>query len=419
MASKRSVSGYFQIFFMLMTAGIIFASSEIALSQIVLNQDPRNPHLWEWGRVLNPSVVYDTTKQLYELWASDGYVAFRAISLDGRAWWAHEYGWDQDLTAAFSIQFLYAANVVRVDSSYYMYYSAQEMDGSIDIGLATSTDGETWTQHPSSPIIRPGLAGSWNSSMVAYPIVIIQDNQIKMWYSGSPDGIRTETGLATSADGIHWTEEVNNPVLRRGASFELDYKCAAVAGVTFVDNLYYLIYTAIDSIDVYSYCLATSSDGTTWTKSAANPLLRTGLQDSWNQNRLGGGTLLYNKGNFQFWYCADGTYNYFLMGYATSDNLVGVIKLQNNIPNEVRLEQNYPNPFNPSTTIRYNLPHKSHVMLTIFNNLGQRVKDIAVGEQEAGQHEVRFDSAGLSSGVYYCRLQAGDRVQTKKLMLIK
>ena len=69
------------------------------------------------------------------------------------------------------------------------------------------------------------------------------------------------------------------------------------------------------------------------------------------------------------------------------------------------LHQNYPNPFNPSTTIRYTLPLRSHVTLTIFNTLGEKVGEIHNGEADAGNHEARFDAGDLASGVYLYRLQ--------------
>jgi hypothetical protein len=89
------------------------------------------------------------------------------------------------------------------------------------------------------------------------------------------------------------------------------------------------------------------------------------------------------------------------------------------VPAMFSLEQNYPNPFNPSTTIRYRLPYTSVVELTVLNSLGQLVATLVQGEQLAGDHEVRFDVAGLSSGVYFCRLRADDFVAVKKLVLVK
>jgi hypothetical protein len=83
------------------------------------------------------------------------------------------------------------------------------------------------------------------------------------------------------------------------------------------------------------------------------------------------------------------------------------------------LTQNYPNPFNPSTTIRYGLPNRSHVKLTVFNTLGQQLALLQNGEQEAGYHEVKFDGRNLTSGVYLYRMEAGGYVETKKCVLVK
>lgn len=95
------------------------------------------------------------------------------------------------------------------------------------------------------------------------------------------------------------------------------------------------------------------------------------------------------------------------------------------VVNEYRLDQNFPNPFNPSTTIRYGLPQRSYVTMSVFNTLGQQLAILQNSLEEAGNHEVRFDAAGLSSGVYFYRLQvrpvdAGrEVVMTKKLMLLR
>ena len=87
--------------------------------------------------------------------------------------------------------------------------------------------------------------------------------------------------------------------------------------------------------------------------------------------------------------------------------------------NEFRLNQNYPNPFNPSTTIRYALPSRAQVTLTVFNTLGQHVATLVNEIQDPGYHDVRFDGSGLASGVYFYRLQAGDVVQSKKLIVLR
>jgi hypothetical protein len=99
--------------------------------------------------------------------------------------------------------------------------------------------------------------------------------------------------------------------------------------------------------------------------------------------------------------------------------LTGVQERNNGVPGGFKLEQNYPNPFNPATTIRYSLPHKSQVLLTVYNTLGQQVATLVQGQQEAGSYEVQFDGYALASGVYFYRIQAGTFVATKKLILMK
>lgn len=83
------------------------------------------------------------------------------------------------------------------------------------------------------------------------------------------------------------------------------------------------------------------------------------------------------------------------------------------------LFQNFPNPFNPSTTIRYALPQRAHVVMTVFNALGQQVAHLVDEMEEPGEHIAKFDGRHLASGVYFYRLQAGEFVQTKKLVILR
>jgi hypothetical protein len=89
------------------------------------------------------------------------------------------------------------------------------------------------------------------------------------------------------------------------------------------------------------------------------------------------------------------------------------------VPAAYVLCQNYPNPFNPSTTIRYALPQTSFVTLTVYNTLGQQVAELVNEQQQAGYHDVVFRGDGLASGVYFYRIQAGDFVDVKKLILLR
>jgi rhodanese-related sulfurtransferase len=89
------------------------------------------------------------------------------------------------------------------------------------------------------------------------------------------------------------------------------------------------------------------------------------------------------------------------------------------MPKAFALSQNYPNPFNPSTSIRYALPHKSQVLLAVYNTLGQQVATLVQGLKEAGSYEVKFDGTALASGVYFYRLQTSNYVETRKLLLLR
>ena len=97
----------------------------------------------------------------------------------------------------------------------------------------------------------------------------------------------------------------------------------------------------------------------------------------------------------------------------------GVAEQVNGKPREFLLMQNYPNPFNPTTTIRYGLPNRSHVLLAVFNTLGQQVAILQNGEQDAGFHEVKLDGSRLASGVYFYRIQAGEFVHISKMLLMQ
>jgi hypothetical protein len=88
------------------------------------------------------------------------------------------------------------------------------------------------------------------------------------------------------------------------------------------------------------------------------------------------------------------------------------------LPKSIFLFQNFPNPFNPGTVISYSLPKAATASLKIFNALGQEVASLVDERREAGNYQATW-YADVPSGIYFYRLQAGDFVETKKMMLLR
>ena len=92
---------------------------------------------------------------------------------------------------------------------------------------------------------------------------------------------------------------------------------------------------------------------------------------------------------------------------------------ENSTPRKYKLSQNYPNPFNPATTIAFDLPVSGHVILNVYNLLGEEVATVADDYFTTGSHCLLFDASALQSGVYYYKIQTENFVATKKMLLIK
>ena len=94
------------------------------------------------------------------------------------------------------------------------------------------------------------------------------------------------------------------------------------------------------------------------------------------------------------------------------------------LPSEVGLKQNYPNPFNPTTEIEFALPDARFTKLTVFNILGQTVRNLLSDKEEAGYHKIIWNGrdnagSGVPSGTYFYKLEAGDFTQTMKMIMLK
>lgn len=103
-------------------------------------------------------------------------------------------------------------------------------------------------------------------------------------------------------------------------------------------------------------------------------------------------------------------------GYVTGITSV----LQNSLsPSGYSLSQNFPNPFNPTTVIRFSIPKESHVLINIYDALGQHIKTLLNKEMMQGTYSYNFNASGLGSGVYFYSISAGDFRTTRKMLLLK
>jgi hypothetical protein len=121
--------------------------------------------------------------------------------------------------------------------------------------------------------------------------------------------------------------------------------------------------------------------------------------------------------------------------YLRTGSLVGIEEYATNQVKEYKLSQNYPNPFNPATIIQYSIPAvaalspveglnqnrtgSQQVTLKVYNILGKQVATLVNEQQRPGNYEVKWDAAGLATGVYFYTLRAGNFTDTKKLIVLK
>lgn len=108
-----------------------------------------------------------------------------------------------------------------------------------------------------------------------------------------------------------------------------------------------------------------------------------------------------------------------IWGDAVLSNAVISVQGKPTVANSFNLNQNYPNPFNPATQIQYTIDKTSKVKLTVYNILGSQVAVLVNATQEPGLKTVTFNASNLSSGVYFYKLEAGSKMMSKKMMLLK
>ncbi|HEY9167164.1 MAG TPA: T9SS type A sorting domain-containing protein [Candidatus Kryptonia bacterium] len=154
------------------------------------------------------------------------------------------------------------------------------------------------------------------------------------------------------------------------------------------------------SVNAVSYHLQVASDSTFTTV-----VFDTTLADT--SKKLGAPLASTTK---YYWHVSasdtGGTSAYSTRASYTTGTGIDAVNEPNGVPKEFALLQNYPNPFNPSTIIRYDIPKSAYVKVTIYDVLGRVVANLVDGMQTANSYTITWSPAGLSSGIYFCRIQA-------------
>ncbi|HZW40648.1 MAG TPA: T9SS type A sorting domain-containing protein [Ignavibacteriaceae bacterium] len=213
------------------------------------------------------------------------------------------------------------------------------------------------------------------------------------WYIDSLEGFIWLHSLYKTTDGgITWSEKNSNAL-----------KIVFSDSTTLFGSLY------------NTYLFKSTNRGETWFE------LR-GIETSdetynyYFLNKDFGFAIQYSGGIAKFYRTTDGGYTWTFVGSIPN---TATNQEENNILYYFSLEQNYPNPFNPSTKINYTLPKQGLVTIKVYDVLGKEIMQLVNEEKPSGEYEVEFDGSSLSSGIYYYKIQAGEFVQTKKMVLMK
>jgi sucrose-6-phosphate hydrolase SacC (GH32 family) len=277
-----------------MGAMVAVAAAVVATAQDGWQVDSRSPVLtaggspWDAAALGQPCVRLE--EGTFRMWYAGAAADLRgrillAESPDG-VQWTRTGGPALDVAAAGAWDgwTLDTPEVVRAGDTWYLYYFGQREEAvpeGSSIGLATSSDGVTFTRHQGNPVLGPGPPGSWEERWVESPAVL-RDETTGRWimlYTGLDAAWRASVGLATSADGIHWQKSPDNPVLTPSPSPAFDDYWAGVPTLLRWRSVLWMFYAGVSeadlgdgSADSPAVGLAWSLDGRRWQRGPANPV---------------------------------------------------------------------------------------------------------------------------------------------------
>ncbi len=170
-------------------------------------------------------------------------------------------------------------------------------------------------------------------------------------------------------------------------------------------------------LTVQGGAMVSSSDTLMFVGSQAGIYLSTNHGDTWINTNYPPGGWIYDVGLYGGYIFAPGPAGGVWM--CSLANVLAVNDRFSSMPSSYLLGDNYPNPFNPSTSISYRIPHRTHVLLRIYNLLGQLVTTLVDDEKQPGSYSVQWNAGNMPSGMYFYRIESGKFIATKKMLLIR
>jgi predicted GH43/DUF377 family glycosyl hydrolase len=341
--------------------------------------------------------------------------------------------------------------VRKVGGIYHMYYVGMKASIEFGIGHAISEDGEHWERDNlpgNKPVLTPGDAGEWDNFLVNAMAVLHDGGYFNMWYSGS-DASNLRIGFARSSDGLNWVKDKDrNPVLNLGSPGSWDdndvYQPTVFeipghlkmwytgrAEATYADQVGHATreWTNVASMglnamvhregillrwrpiraDRVAFILERSDDGRHYSEvlgTGEGPEVHTFLDRTVERGKI-------------YWYNLKAKVCGTIIGQETVR--VDYVSGTGETIQPLRIS---PNPINPEARIEYKVFERSSVKLTVYNTRGEKVTCLVNQIQDRGTY-VRVwhgrDDGGrsVSSGIYYCVLEEGNKTFVKKMILLK
>jgi len=254
---------------------------------------------WDRVDVLNPSVLRATDGRLFNLYSGfDGntWHTGLATSRDGLTW-AQEGKVLSPAPATWEGNYIAANGSAKLINGVFSYWYQAGPMGQTRIGLAHSQDGRTWRKEP-DPVLDLGPRGAWDEVSIGDPDVIEVNGTYYLYYLGQDRARRQRLGVARSTDGATWTKLRANPILELGELGRFDERGLGEPAV-WRQNGYRMLYTGRDKGEVRRMGLAYSRDGVTWRK-LNGPVIEG--DQNWNAKVVCDPSVLWDGSKMRVWF---------------------------------------------------------------------------------------------------------------------